>query len=138
MHTTKCTDGHDVQTNVFEAVDSLPEFQVGHVKTSMTKNINCYFRPGSGTARGEVAYLDSPGFEDTDGHEIDIATSVMLSKVAQRCHSLRFVILVNYVSLLEDRGGAMRAVLKLCRSFVQDFSEKQMSFMFLFTHTDQI
>jgi energy-coupling factor transporter ATP-binding protein EcfA2 len=140
VHTTPWHD-ESVRKSVFEAEEALPGFEIGHAKTSMTKHINCYVRQQVDTTtqeKTEVVYLDSPGFEDTDGTEMDIATSVMMSQVAQQCKSLRFVILINYASLLEDRGGAMRSVLKLTRSFVQDFNVKKKSFMFLFTHTNEI
>jgi hypothetical protein len=50
---------------------------------------------------------------------------------------MRFVVLINYVSLLEDRGGTLRSVLKFVRKFVNDFKKDQQSFVFLFTHTNQ-
>jgi GTP-binding protein EngB required for normal cell division len=139
VHTTTWF-GQTVEKAVFEAEEALPGFEIGHAETSMTKHINCYVRQQveSTTQEGEVVYVDSPGFEDTDGTEMDIATSVMMSQVAKQCKSMRFVILINYASLLEDRGGAMRAVLKLTRSFVQDFNDEKKSFMFLFTHTNEI
>eukprot|EP00978_Attheya_sp_CCMP212_P029752 scaffold106817_cov51-Attheya_sp.AAC.1 len=124
------------------AGDALPGFEIGHAKTSRTACINC-FDPNEEKRtidddKSALVYVDSPGFQDTNGHEVDIATSVMLSEVAKRCRSLRFVILISYVSLLEDRGGAMRSVLKLVRNFVKDFKEERRSFMFLFTHTNEI
>ena len=62
----------------------------------------------------------------------------MFSKVVKTCNTLRFVILINYASLLEDRGGAFRAVLKFVREFSKDFEKQFKSFMFLFTHLDRI
>lgn len=132
---------------VYEAVDPIPGFEIGHEKMSKTASIGCYdpfesFPSGSENhARGsksQLLYVDSPGFEDTNGQEADIATSVMLSQVASRCRSLRFVIMISYVSLLEDRGGSMRSVLRLIRSFAKDFHEEKQSFMFLFTHSNEI
>ena len=140
VHATTCF-GKTVKKSVFEAEEALPGFEIGHAKTSMTKHINYYVHQQVDTTtqeEEEVVYIDSPGFEDTDGTEMDIATSVMMSQVAKQCKSLRFVILINYASLLEDRGGAMRSVLKLTRSFVQDFNEEKRSFMFFFTHTNEI
>ena len=120
--------------NVFEAENPLPGFEVGHKKVSKTRSINIHVREIGGKNNEEIVYVDSPGFEDTAGPEVDIATSVMLSQVAKKARSLRFVVLINYASLLEDRGGAMRAVLKLAHTFVSDFEEDKKSFMFLFTH----
>ena len=85
-----------------------------------------------------LVYVDSPGFEDTNGQEADIATSVMLSQVAKRCRSLRFVIMISFVTLLEDRGGAMRSVMRLIRSFTKEFKDERQSFLFLFTHSNEV
>ena len=125
---------------VYEAVDPLVGFEIGHGKTSKTASIGCYHAPPFVDKREDAGllYVDSPGFEDTNGQEADISTSVMLSEVAKRCRSLRFVIMISYVSLLEDRGGAMRSVLRLIRSFAKDFYEEKQSFMFLFTHSNEI
>ena len=134
---------------VYEAEDPLSGFEIGHEKMSKTASIGCYdpfeFEPfPSGSEnhtrglKSQLLYVDSPGFEDTNGQEADIATSVMLSQVASRCRSLRFVIMISYVSLLEDRGGSMRSVLRLIRSFAKDFHEEKQSFMFIFTHSNEI
>jgi hypothetical protein len=100
----------------------LPSFEIGHSKRSKTSSINALVR---GTGRNEVVYLDTPGVEDTSGAEMDIATAALLSQVAKRCKSLRFVILIHCASLIEDRGGAFRSVLKFARTFVRDFSESK-------------
>lgn len=69
---------------------------------------------------------------------MDIATSAILSQVSKRCKSLKFVILIYCASLLEDRGGAFCSVLNFVRTFVRDFQESKRSFVFLFTHSDDI
>jgi energy-coupling factor transporter ATP-binding protein EcfA2 len=129
-------DGKVNVHRVFEAEDPLDGFEIGHAKLSATKAINSIEKT---TSKGStLTYVDTPGFEDTDGHEMDIATSIMLTEVAKRCNSLRFVVLINYVSLLEDRGGALTAVLKFIGAFVKDFESDKKSFMFLFSHTNEI
>ena len=126
--------GSTARSRVYEAEDALPGFEVGHKKVSKTRSINCFIRQGVGKTKRDLIWLDSPGFEDTAGPEVDIATSVMLSQVAKKARSLKFVVLINHASLLEDRGGAVRAVLKLAHTFVSDFETDKKSFMFLFTH----
>lgn len=128
--------GGAVSKDVFEARDPVPGFEIGHAKVSMTKHIKCFLRKGN--TNQEIVYLDTPGFEDTEGEEIDVGTSCMLSQVAKKCRTMRFVMMINYVSLLEDRGGAMRSILKFMRNFVRDFNKEKKSFMFLFTHADEI
>lgn len=131
----------NVSKKVYEAIDPLPGFQIGHERMSKTSTIECYdpSSDGMSTVEGSgLVFLDSPGFEDTRGHEIDIATSALLSQVAGHCKSLKFVIMISYVSLLEDRGNAMRSVLRLIRNFTRNFEEEWKSFMFLFTHSNEI
>mmetsp|Transcript_27713 Transcript_27713/g.39148 ORF Transcript_27713/g.39148 Transcript_27713/m.39148 type:complete len:334 (+) Transcript_27713:846-1847(+) len=53
----------------------LPGFEIGYVQESRTKHVNCY---AINNSVGEPLYLvDSPGWEDTNGAEIDIATACM-------------------------------------------------------------
>ena len=119
----KTTFSGDVATkSAYDAENPLPSFEIGHSKRSKTSSINALVR---GIGRNEVVYLDTPGVEDTSGVEMDIATAALLSQVAKRCKSLRFVILIHCASLIEDRGGAFRSVLKFARAFVRDFSESK-------------
>ena len=145
-------NGQRVQKKVFEVEDPLCDFDIGHDKASKTKAIRSYEHHLTSTITTaannlddkvltpprKILYVDSPGFEDTDGHEMDIATSVMLSQVAKKCNSLRFCVLIHYASLLEDRGDAIRAILKFTRKFVKDFNDDKQSFVFLFTHVNEM
>lgn len=144
-HSFSYANGRETEVtmkNVYDVVDPLPGFEIGHEKKSKTATIGC-FDPNSVSDRSflrnkKLIFVDSPGFEDTGGPEGDVATSVLLSQVASRCRSLAFVIMISYVSLLEDRGGSMRSVLRLIRSFTRSFEEDKQSFMFLFTHSSEI
>lgn len=129
--------GETATKTVYDAQDALENFEIGHGKVSKTRSLNAYLHKNSDNGT-ECVYLDSPGLEDTRGVEMDIATSALLSQVAKRCKSLRFALLIHCASLVEDRGNAFRSVIKFAKRFVQDFSESKFSFMFLFTHTDEI
>ena len=62
--------GRTVEKRVYEASNALPGFEIGHVKTSMTRHINCYERRlDDGWVSGEesqkggdggLVYIDSP------------------------------------------------------------------------------
>ncbi len=140
IHTVSHTStfsGETATKTVYGAQDALANFEIGHGKVSKTRSLSAYLRKDLDNDRDYV-YLDSPGLEDTRGVEMDIVTSSLLSQVAKRCKSLRFVILIHCASLLEDRGNAFRSIIKFAKRFVQDFVESKFSFMFLFTHTDEI
>ncbi|MGK3761231.1 MAG: energy-coupling factor transporter ATP-binding protein EcfA2, partial [Bacillariaceae sp.] len=157
-----CDDKNLTAKDVFEAENPIPGFEIGHAKSSMTKHIKFFLREENESSSNNnnnnnnintndsnskkeekeqnrrIHYLDTPGFADTSGEEIDIATSSILNFVAKKCKTLRFVIIINYVSLLEDRGGSLRSILKFMRKFVSDFDKNKQSFMFLFSHADEI
>lgn len=116
--------GEVAKTKVYDAEDALPGFAIGHDMKSKTSSINGLL---FGNGDTEVVYLDSPGIEDTGGVEMDIATSSLLCQVAKRCKSLRFLIMIHCASLIEDRGGAFRSVLKFARAFVHDFGQSKVS-----------
>ncbi|KAL3941494.1 MAG: hypothetical protein SGBAC_004163 [Bacillariaceae sp.] len=136
-HYTDCS-GTIVENSVYDvdANEAHLDFKIGHDKTSQTKAF-CCFVPEDRVGKEKVVYIDTPGFEDTHDAEIDVATSVMLSRIAKTCKSIRFVVLVNFASLLDDRGGPARSILRFTRAFVKDFSIDKKGFMFLFTHTDE-
>lgn len=141
----KSFNNHDisdvVKKVVYEAVDPLPGFHIGHEKKSKTSTIECYDPNDDGiyAKKGlKTMFVDSPGFDDTRGHEVDIATSVLLTQVAIRCRTIRFVVMISFVSILENRGDSMRSILRLIRFFTKNFEEEKQSFMFLFTHSNEI
>ena len=101
---------------------------VGHEQASETKCIRHYARD-----EDSVVYLDAPGYEDTAGVEVDIATSIAFKMVAERCAALRFVVLVDCHTFSVDRGGAMRRVATLVSAFVRKFSLSKLAFTFVFT-----
>eukprot|EP00986_Skeletonema_menzelii_P006571 scaffold2497_cov117-Skeletonema_menzelii.AAC.6 len=134
---TSSFSGETATKTVYGAQDALEDFEIGHGKVSKTKSLSAYLREDVLSGKDYV-YLDSPGLEDTRGVEMDIATSALLSQVAKRCKSLRFLILIHCASLIEDRGNAFRTIINFSKRFVPDFEESKYSFMFLFTHTDEI
>ncbi|KAK3239607.1 hypothetical protein CYMTET_50476 [Cymbomonas tetramitiformis] len=130
--------------DVYEPSEALPGFAIGHDMKSETKTLRHFERPTAAPAAGDaVVYLDSAGYEDTAGVEVDIATSVSFRKVADVCRRLRFVVLINCASFFEDRGGALRGLVKLVSAMVgrwdrEDFKPHRFAFTFLFTHTDML
>lgn len=124
---------------VYVAENPLEGFSIGHDQVSETTGLMHYVRKLAREGEkeeDEVVYLDSSGYEDTVGIEVDIATSISFCRVAQVCGSIRFVVLVNCASLLENRGGAIRGLVRLVSACVRDFDKFRLAFTFLFTHTD--
>lgn len=83
---------------------------IGHTKTSKT------FMPHIDTPPGDhpLTFCDCPGFLDNRGSEINIANAVNIRAAIQEAKSVKMVILINYFSLLADRGRGLKDVLKIC------------------------
>ena len=58
-----------------------------------------------------LAYCDFPGFFDNRGMEINIASGVNMRRVFEEARLVKVLILINYHSLLANRGG-IREILK--------------------------
>ena len=83
---------------------------IGHTKASKT------FMPHIETPPGAhpLTYCDCPGFLDNRGAEINIANAVNIRAAIQQAKSVKMLILINYFSLLADRGRGLKDVLKIC------------------------
>jgi ribosome biogenesis GTPase A len=58
-------------------------------------------------------YLDCPGFLDNRGTEINVANAVNIKNAVVKAHAVRVVVLINYPSLMVDRGKGVRDTLKV-------------------------
>ena len=83
---------------------------IGHSKTSKT------FMPQIATDPSNplLAYCDCPGFLDNRGAEINIANAVNIKRALQTAKLVKVLILINYHSLLADRGRGLTDMLNLC------------------------
>lgn len=48
--------------------------------------------------------IDTPGFCDTNGPEIDIINQVYVSKIMKGCKNITPILIISYRSLTESRG----------------------------------
>ena len=80
---------------------------IGHLKQSMT------FMPQIETDKAGITYCDCPGFLDNRGFEINTANAVNIKNVFIRAKSVKVVMLINYHSLLADRGRGLSDMIKI-------------------------
>eukprot|EP01031_Cornospumella_fuschlensis_P025016 gene25016-30218_t len=117
---------------LYDAVNKeevLEEFVIGHMEKSTTKQIRSYASPSG------LVFCDLPGYKDTDDYNVDVATSLWIRKIACICKSLRFVFLIHYAALEENRGEPFRDLMKLISGLINEKYEAAMrSSLILFTH----
>eukprot|EP00873_Tetraselmis_striata_P036228 jgi/Tetstr1/456492/TSEL_043215.t1 len=79
---------------------------IGHTNQSKT------FIPGIG-ADSNFTYMDCPGFIDNRGPEINIANAVNIKQAIYAAKSVTVVVLINYYSLLADRGKGLNDLTRI-------------------------
>ena len=92
---------------------------------SVTKFINC-------VNVGDFIICDSPGFEDSQGPEVDIANGVGVVKGIKGCKSLIPVIVVSFKSTGERYKG-LKSLANLVASMFTNLENHIETFIYIFT-----
>ena len=101
------------------------EIITGPLGFSVTKFINC-------VNVGDLIICDTPGFEDTQGHEVDIANGVGVVNGIRGCNSVYVSIVVSYKSTGERYKG-MKSLAKLVSSMFTNLENHISTFIYIFT-----
>ena len=97
----------------------------GPLPFSVTKFINCVTVDG-------LTLCDTPGFEDSQGHEVDIANGVGVIEGIRRCKSVIPAIVVSYKSTGERYKG-IKSLTKLLASMFTNITNNVDTFLYIFT-----
>ena len=72
------------------------------------------FIPGVATSEAlGVTFMDCPGFLDNRGAVINIANAVNIKQAIHAAKDVVVVILLNYASLIADRGRGLRELVQI-------------------------
>ena len=72
------------------------------------------FMPHIETTESRETYCDCPGFLDNRGAEINIANAVNIRNTINQSSGVKLLILVNYHTILGDRGRGLTDMIKIC------------------------
>ena len=64
--------------------------------------------------------MDTPGFEDTDGPELDYANCLMINEAIGVTKNVLPVIFISYLTLREGRAVSFRKIINLVKKFIKD------------------
>ena len=92
---------------------------------SVTKSINCVNVDG-------LIICDSPGFEDSQGHEVDIANGVGVVNGIRGCNSVKVGIVLSFKSTGERYKG-IKILAKLVSSMFTNLDNHIGTFIYIFT-----
>ncbi|ETN99574.1 hypothetical protein RFI_37896, partial [Reticulomyxa filosa] len=79
-----------------------------------------------------VVLCDTPGFEDTNGPEVDVANGMGIIKALQTCKSVKPVVLISYTALGNRMSCVRELVLTLVR-VIQPIQDHLSAFAYVFT-----
>ena len=82
---------------------------------------------------GSICLCDTPGFEDTNGPEVDIANSIGIVKMMQNCKTVRPVILISSNDYNYARMQGLKNLTHILVGLLTDAREYLSSFTFLLT-----
>lgn len=100
---------------------SLPcGFSIGHSSSSHTDIPSGYTPPGK-----DYSYIDTPGFKDNRGFEIDIANAFSTNLVTKSVNQLKFLILFDYFDII-DRGQKFLDTIKRFSDIMRIFQDRDM------------
>ena len=82
-----------------------------------------------------IALCDSPGFDDTEGIEVDIANAYGIVEAMRGCRSVRLVVLVSFTNIGDRAEGISRLSNTLVRLF-RDVHSSLDSLTYIWTKVD--
>lgn len=81
---------------------------------------------------GSIILCDTPGFEDTNGPEVDIANGISIVRAIQKCKSVKPVVLVSYKSI-GDRFQGLKDLTHLLAGLIPGIQDQIRAFSYIFT-----
>jgi predicted GTPase len=100
-----------------EVVNPIEGCAVGHGGDSLTRYLQSVVDPVC-NAGSNLVFCDTPGFEDTEGSDVDIANAVAISWTIRLCRSVRLVLLINASMFADQRGVELNKLLQLFKRFL--------------------
>ncbi|CAM2727660.1 unnamed protein product [Rotaria socialis] len=81
---------------------------------------------------GSVILCDTPGFEDTNGPEVDIANGISIVRAIRQCKTVKPVVLVSYRSI-GDRFEGLKKLAHLLAGLIPGIQDQIRAFSYIFT-----
>lgn len=132
--TERLDDGTEIQCqqDCLIAREALPEgLVIGSEMSSVTQSLNMF------PVDDGFFIVDTPGFGDTNGVEVDIANCVSISNVLRRARTVRPIVVLSTSTFLnsgDGRGESFRQFLGLLSNLFSRFEDSSRKITFLITH----
>jgi hypothetical protein len=78
--------------------------------------------------------VDTPGTEDTDGPELDLANCCMITEAIRVAKNVIPVIVISYYTLCEGKSESFRKIIRLLTKFIKNIEGYLSQLLFFFSH----
>ncbi|CAF3339888.1 unnamed protein product [Rotaria sp. Silwood2] len=90
------------------------------------------FADVGGFTDGNIILCDSPGFQDSDGPEADLANGIGVVNAIKECESVKVVVLISYKSI-GDRCHGVKSIARVLSAMIPDIQDTIKAFSYIFT-----
>ncbi|CAF4867046.1 unnamed protein product, partial [Rotaria sp. Silwood1] len=101
-------------------------------ETRYITTVTVNFKDVDGYTDGDIILCDTPGFEDTNGPEIDIANGIAVVRAVKGCKSVKPVVLISYKSI-GDRCRGVKELAHVLVGLIPGIKDNIKAFSYIFT-----
>ncbi|CAF1341009.1 unnamed protein product [Rotaria sp. Silwood1] len=101
-------------------------------ETRYITTVTVNFKHVGGFTDGDIILCDTPGFEDTNGPEVDIANGIGVVRAVKGCKSVKPVVLISYKSI-GDRCRGVKELAHVVVGLIPGIKDNIRAFSYIFT-----
>ncbi|CAF3535937.1 unnamed protein product [Rotaria sp. Silwood1] len=101
-------------------------------ETRYITTVTVNFKHIGGFTDGDIILCDTPGFEDTNGPEVDIANGIGVVRAVKGCKSVKPVVLISYKSI-GDRCRGVKELAHVVVGLIPGIKDNIKAFSYIFT-----
>jgi hypothetical protein len=101
-------------------------------ETRYITSVEVNYRSVGASTNGSIILCDTPGFEDTNGPEVDIANGIGVVRAVKECRSVKPIILFSYKSI-GDRCRGIKDLAYVIVGLIPNIKEHIKAFSYIFT-----
>ncbi|CAF0898623.1 unnamed protein product [Adineta steineri] len=101
-------------------------------ETRYITSVEVNYRSVGASTNGSIILCDTPGFEDTNGAEVDISNGIGVVKAVKECRTVKPLVLFSYKSI-GDRCSGIKQLVHVIVGLIPDIKDHIQAFSYIFT-----
>lgn len=122
-------DYTSIKNSDLKSITSTPFAQS---ETKYITPVRVNFKDVDALSRGSIILCDTPGFEDTNGPEVDIANGIGMVRAIKECKDVRPVILMSFKNI-GDRYEGLKNLAHTLVGLIPTLEDNISTFSYIFT-----